>query len=167
MNNNDPNCENYEVLISAMIDGEIALPEQDDLNQHLKSCRACQSQLRKFEKIDSAVESIAMDREQANLGQAIVNQKINGTASLVEPKPVNANAKTRTPWFSVWRLIPLAVAATLLICLAITALPTPQSATADQVLPEQILEPMKELHIIHQLQPVSYTHLTLPTILLV
>ena len=51
--------------------------------------------------------------------------------------------------WSWWRVIPLAVAASLLAILSITIINGPTPAKADQVTPEQIVKPMKELHLIN------------------
>ena len=57
--------------------------------------------------------------------------------------------QNKTNWFSVWRLIPLGVAATLLVCFGIAAWPNPQPVNANQILPEQIAGPMFELETLN------------------
>ena len=128
-------CHVFEPLVSVMLDGELTQVEQEHVQKHLDGCPNCQQLLVGFSQVDQAVGMLSdvPDHHQAAKD-----------ADLFLERPVKKRLA-----FSVWRLIPLAVAATVLICLGITMLPTPTPVTADQVTPEQIVRPIKELHLIN------------------
>lgn len=141
MNSQNHNCEQFEPLISAMLDGELDSTELESLRQHTDGCAACRSVIQEFENVNAAVLSLSAAPRIDNLNSS----KLNGSAALVLPKPPQKKSPSKSPR-KLWRLIPIAVAATLLVCLAITALPGPGSAAA-QMQPDQIVEPMKDFLI--------------------
>ena len=128
-------CHVFEPLVSVMLDGELTQVEQEHVQKHLDGCPSCQRLLVGFSQVDQAVGILSDVPE---------HQQVAKDADLFLKRPVKKRLT-----FSVWRLIPLAVAATVLICLGITMLPTPTPVTADQVTPEQIVRPIKELHLIN------------------
>jgi len=149
MNNQYSNCERYEPLLSAMLDGELDSTEREEMLVHLDDCPVCRAQVCAFEQVNRAIESLSHRRdlvvsEPATLPGPLPSLNgvsgLNGIASLSELKPTAGKRRIT----SAWRWIPLAAAATLLIFLGITALPNPDSASAEQLPPEQIVEPMKE-----------------------
>jgi hypothetical protein len=137
-----------------MLDGELDSSEREELLSHLADCPCCRSQIRSFEQVNFAVESLSQrkdldDSQLATLPRPTLPRPMlprpmlprpNGVASLSKPKPLAVKRRIA----AAWRLIPLAAAATLMICLGITALPDPGAASAEQIPPEQFVEPMKE-----------------------
>lgn len=139
MHSQNRNCEQLEPLLSAMLDGELPSPERDELIAHLAHCAECQSNLHAFKQVNEAVVLLSRaDHRHENCSGGL--SALNGVPGPMKFEP----SAHRTRLFSVWRLVPLAVAATMLLCLAITALPEPEPASAEQIPAEQFVEPMKE-----------------------
>jgi len=148
MNSEPVNCETYDPLISAMMDGEIESVERNELNSHLQNCARCKQRVMAFEQVDSAVERLS----HKNLSGS---ESLNGFAqssfptvpfAMHEAKKKSLQAHRK----SAWRLIPLAAAAMLLVCLGIALWPNPRPVNAGLISPSQIVEPMKELHFLNQ-----------------
>lgn len=143
--NPDSPCNDFAVLISTMIDGELEHDEQVELQLHLDHCQGCQDQIRRFERVDTAVRRLSQP------------PPINGhrsfdlAATAINPPclPIKEKPKRTTRPHRVWRLVPLAAAATLLVCLGITAIPPTNRAAAGQISAEQIVRPMKDLQLIN------------------
>jgi hypothetical protein len=150
MIDNHSNCEHYEPLISAMIDGELESDERNELNSHLQNCARCKQRVVAFEQVDAAVGSLALNSAGNNGSPNSPTPYSFATApfAMLPPKSAPRRNNKRV----IWRLIPLAIAATLLICLGIVAWPNPQPANAGQISPAQIVEPMKELHLLNQIK---------------
>ncbi|MFK7767442.1 MAG: zf-HC2 domain-containing protein [Mariniblastus sp.] len=150
-----PSCEEFEVLISAMIDGELLPTKLESLQAHLDICTNCREQATTFKTIDSlvaiGVESIGM----GSIGMGSIGMQSpsdNETPTLANVKVTRPNLKVSARpnrWLSIRRLVPLAAAATLLICLAFTAIQNPKPVTAEQVSPEQFVQPVRDLHFIN------------------
>lgn len=135
-------CDSFELLISASIDDDLSDSEQDILNEHLDSCSNCQQLALEFASVNTAVELLGCERQDVETAK-------NNLAETSKPLLVAAE-DTKTNWFSVWRLIPIGVAATLAVCLAITAWPNPKPVNANQISPEQITKPILELETLNQ-----------------
>lgn len=137
-------CQIYEPLVSVMLDGELDQFEQQQLQKHLDGCPSCQHLLETFSNVDEAVGLLSGRRNE--------NAATYDSVSIDRPiSKFERPAKKRLA-FSAWRLIPLAVAATVLVCLGMTMLPTPSPVTAEQVSPEEVVRPIKELHLINSQQ---------------
>ncbi len=121
--NRNSNCETCQPLISAMLDGELTTAENDELDLHLQQCADCQIQVERFRAVNGAVRQLS--------NPTIVKTELS--------KQVMSRS------FSIWRTIPLAAAATLLVCLAIGTWPNPQPAKAEHVSAEQFVKPMEDL----------------------
>lgn len=52
-------CEKYNTLISASVDGELSIDDKVELNEHLRSCRQCRSYLEMMEKMSSVLKECA------------------------------------------------------------------------------------------------------------
>lgn len=95
---------------------------------------------------------MAVDR----LSHATVAGDVSGDRmpySLAKPPYDMRPTKSKPrPGRAIWRLIPLAAAATLLIGLGVAVWPSPQPARAELISTEQFVEPMKELHLLNQLK---------------
>jgi anti-sigma factor RsiW len=143
MNNQPLNCENYEPLISAMIDGELESNERDELKSHLQNCVSCKQRVIAFECVDAAVETLSQDSLPNRTAEM---DKLRLPSAVPFSMHLPTTAPRRAPSPLIWRLIPLAAAATLLICLAIAAWPYPKPASAEQISTAQIVEPMTELY---------------------
>jgi hypothetical protein len=134
-------CKIYEPLVSVMLDDELTQTEQERLQVHLDRCPSCQHLLDTFSQVDESVGLLSgVPTERVKTINLVGSDR-----SVSNHKPP---AKKRLA-FSAWRLIPLAVAATILVCLGITMLPTPNPVTAEQVSPEEVVRPFKELHLIN------------------
>ncbi len=134
MTNENNNCEPFEILISALIDDEISTHESQELETHLAVCQACHSHATGFRQVNELVD------------QHSSRDPFSGSSANTSTKVLRS---TRKKSMAIWRLIPLAVAATLLVCFAIAAWPNPQPANAEQISPAQFVEPMKEIHYLN------------------
>ena len=128
----DAECE-FEPLISAFIDGELSNDAASNIRSHLEACESCRALHEQFSTVDSLV----------HLSEERISQyKISADSVHAKTEPVRMSAS---------RLVPLAVVATLLICVS-TIFVHDQPAEAELVSPEQIAQPMSELHLINQQQ---------------
>lgn len=138
MNSNDQKCEQFEPLVSALIDGELSGSELELVNAHLADCQSCRELRDDFAGVDGCVVALAS-------GPA--NEHITETFVVTRQKPVLKN------WLSVWRLVPLATVAILMVGLFIvTTDQTAPEATAEQLTAEQFVKPMTDLNRINQQQ---------------
>ena len=135
--NNDSHCQIYGPLISALIDDELDALEQSELQTHLKGCAECRSELRELQTAD------AMLRERV---ERVESEQKATLSAFPSTKTDTEHRPNRRSLFSVWRLLPMAVAASLLGLLLITLIDGPQPATAHELTTEQVVKPMKELH---------------------
>ena len=141
MNPNNQNCDDFEPMVSAMIDGELSLDEQGLLSSHLDDCVACRRLLTDFEAVDIAVETLAPASSLATL------EKQTETFVLTRQKP------SLKSWLSVWRLVPLAAVAALMVGMfLVTTNQTAPVATAEQLTAEQFVKPMTDLNRINHQQ---------------
>ncbi len=139
MNPNEKDCE-FEPMVSAMIDNELSLDEQTILDDHLAGCDSCHRLVRDFESVNISVDSLSFAH---GFGHADTH---------TEKFVVTRQKQSLSNWLSVWRLVPLAGVASLLIgLLLVTAQPAPE-ATAEQLTPEQFVKPMTELNRINHQQ---------------
>lgn len=155
MNRNNPqfetkglpeSCELFEPLISASLDGELNSSELETLNKHLLRCQCCRQMAEDFAQGDLAVELLGSENV-SDLSTTFATSGSHPETSVVIP--TLETSQSRNSWFSVWRLIPVGVAATLLVCFGIAAWPNPQPVNANQILPEQIAGPMFELETLN------------------
>lgn len=136
-------CVAYHERISLSLDGELTGSESADLEVHLAQCTACREIADQFMEVDFAVSQLSLDR----VLPASAPNSIPATA--LEPSPsaeLSGAASSRGFLGSaLWRLVPLAVAASVLICLAIATWPSATPATADQIPNEQFVKPLTQL----------------------
>ena len=137
-------CADFGPLISAMIDGELVDDEHELLRGHLEACLSCRQQLDAFEHVNNTIRILPA---------------IPSTIASADPIKLPWTAKTadlKSSSTVIWkskRLIPVALAGSLLLMFAITFFNGTKPATADQITPEQIVKPMTELRLINlQLQ---------------
>ncbi len=143
MNHKQSTCEIFEPLISGMIDGELTRQEHEKLRGHLDACSQCAEQLKAFEMADRVI------RVQPRVRSDLSAVSLSGLNSLAKSKSAKPATNQPTIWTPL-RLIPLASAAVLLLALGIMVANDSKTATADQVTPAQIVEPMKDLFMINQ-----------------
>lgn len=146
MNEKHSTCEDYEPLISAMIDGELDAIERNELNSHLQNCAHCKQRVVDFEEVDRTVDQLSH--------VAVGIPRKTSPYSLARP-PYEMRPSKLKPRFrrrTIWRLIPLAAAATLLIGLGVAVWPNPRPVSAELISAEQFVEPLKELHLLNQLK---------------
>lgn len=130
------NCDEFEPLVSALIDNELTDQERIDVENHLKCCSSCENMLHEFGQVDSAIESLGFEGNEHSSGN-------------VETFVVTRKKPALKDWLSVWRLGPVGVVAALLIGLfLVTAQSTPE-VTAEQLTPERFVKPMTELNRIN------------------
>ncbi|MFT7631396.1 MAG: putative anti-sigma-YlaC factor YlaD [Mariniblastus sp.] len=135
--NYNSSCECFEPMISAMLDGELNSPEQLKLNAHLSQCSACRELAGVFSQVDASVSHLSLQ------------QITTDAAALAAPTKHKLDRPHSKSHFSIWRMLPLAVAATLLVCLTIVSWPNSTPANADQITPAQFIEPMTDLHVLN------------------
>jgi len=137
MNSDNQRCAPFEPMVSAMIDNELSVEEQTLLLKHVDECDSCRQLMAEFESVNACVDSLAVAKDSAQTETFIITRQ----------KP------TLKPWISVWRLVPLAAVATLMIGLFIvTTNQTAPKATAEQLTAEQFVKPMTDLNRINQQQ---------------
>ena len=142
MNSNDPQCEQFEPLVSAMLDGELADADLQTVNKHLAVCDSCRDLKKDFSTVDDGVRSMASDSAENQNGHTKTE-----TFVVTRQKP------SLKSWLSVWRLVPLATVAALMIGLFIvTTNQTAPDAAAEQLTAEQFVKPMTELNRINRQQ---------------
>ena len=140
MNPDNQNCDQFEPMVSAMIDGELSNEEQLLLGNHLERCESCRELTRDFESVNVAVDSLA-----AATGS-------DHDSKLTETFVVTRQKQSLHNWLSVWRLVPLAGVAALLIGLFIVATQPAPQASAEQFSAEQFVKPLSDLNRINQQQ---------------
>lgn len=140
MNSNDQQCEQFEPLVSAMLDGELSPTELDQVNNHLAKCDSCRQLRNKFASVDKSVLRLGEFDCPTDQGS------ITETFVITRQKPELKN------WLSVWRLVPVAAVAALSIGMFLVISHPASKATADQLTPEQFVKPMTDLNRINQQQ---------------
>ena len=140
MNPIDPQCEQFEPLVSAMLDGELSGAELQSVNEHLAVCDSCRKLERDFGAVDDGV-SLKLNRP--------ADSQNGHTETFV----VTRQKPSLKSWFSVWRLVPMATVAALMVGLFIVMTnQTAPDAAADQITPEEFVKPMAELNRINRQQ---------------
>ena len=135
MKPNEQKCEPFELLISAMIDGELPADQRSELDAHLEQCESCVGLLDDFQNVDCVVESIGFEHNP--------NANITETFVVTRQKPSMKN------WLSVWRLVPLAGVAALMVGLFLVMTQPALKATAEQLTPEEFVRPLADLNRIN------------------
>jgi anti-sigma-K factor RskA len=148
MNHDHQNCEKFQILVSAMLDDELTPEEQTDLGQHLEQCDACRHLMNRFEAVNKGVELLSQP-EHVPGG---IKSKLEKTAVKTETFVVTRQKPSARDWLSVWRLIPLATAASVVFGLAFLATRTPEPVAAEQFSTEQFVKPVQELQFISEQQ---------------
>ena len=153
MRESKTDCETFEILISAMVDGELTKIEYGELNDHLDSCECCSRRVMRFEEINSAVFGLSdpvfgCPIEADEISDRVVPASIHRRQEPVPPLDQRARRKL----YSIWSMLPLAFVASVVVCLIIVALPNGEPVAADQISPSEIVDPIRELHIIHTQQ---------------
>jgi hypothetical protein len=139
------NCEDFEPLISAMIDGELEPDELAYTQSHVDDCACCQAKVTSFENVDRAMFLLSSKVESS----AEFSDATSTDQRQTEVFVVSREKSSLKDWISPWRLVPLGAAAALLIGVGMTMFPQPQPVTANQFSPEQYVQPMKELYQIN------------------
>ncbi len=142
-NNQHPNnddCEQFEPMVSAMIDGELSPEEQTLLGDHLDDCESCQQLVHVFDGVNVAVDSLST--------ASCFELRTTRTETFV----VTRQKQSLKNWLSVWRLVPLAGVAALLIGLFLVTAQPAQKATAEQPSLEQFVKPLADLNRINHQQ---------------
>lgn len=139
----DQDCEQFEPLVSAMMDGELSGEELDSVKSHLAVCESCRQLQGDFEAVNHSVVAMVND--------AVHSARENN--SYTETFVVTRQKQSLGNWFSPWRLVPLAAVAALMVGLFIvTTNQTAPEATAEQLTPEQFVKPMTDLNRINHQQ---------------
>ena len=133
-------CDDFEPLVSAMIDGELSPDEANSVRAHIAECASCRFLSTDFVEISKVVKSFS-DGPQGSSDE-----------NVHETFVVTRRRNTVRNWFSVWRLAPLAGVAALLVTLLVVTVQPPPSATADQLSADQFVRPLSELNKINHQQ---------------
>ncbi|WP_075082227.1 zf-HC2 domain-containing protein [Mariniblastus fucicola] len=139
MNLSNQTCEDFEPLVSAMIDGELSASELLLVNGHLEGCESCRRLRAEFVTLDASISL-----------QTLAGEERENT--LTETFVVTRQKQSIRNWMSVWRLIPLAGVAALMIGLFLVTTHSAPQATAEQLTPEQFVKPMTDLNRINHQQ---------------
>jgi hypothetical protein len=144
------NCESYEPLISALLDGELESAELKSVNEHLLKCSTCREQMSRFRRVNQAVVGLSNPVYAAESGLQ-AEQVTVATKSVVPKNKLSRGSRGRVR-FPVWPMIPAVVAASVLVCLLIIAIPNQKPAAAEQVPAKQVADPIRDLHLINTQQ---------------
>ena len=107
-------CEEYEALISAFIDGELAEEERGALMEHMASCPACQQYFDDQIAIHDALESLEAPPAPAGFAERVMS-RVRDMEQERPEQPAKAEKKTiRFPHWRRW--------AALAACCAVAAL---------------------------------------------
>lgn len=131
-------CELFEPMISASLDNELSSKELCQLNEHMANCDSCRSLAADFAAGNAAVEL---------LGSAPLTS--TELQPIRTPGPVASTNHSESSWFSIRRVVPIGVAATLLICFGIAMWPNPKPVNANQISAEEIAKPIFELETLN------------------
>lgn len=134
--NHNSSCKCYEPLISAMLDDELNSSELLELNAHLSQCSACRELAGVFSQVN------------VGIGHLSLQPTTIAVAPVTPTKHKLDRPHAKSP-LTMWRMLPLAVAATLLVCLTIVSWPNSTPANAEQITPAQFIEPMTDLHVLN------------------
>ncbi len=165
-----PSCVDADIwqpLVSAFIDGELALEEAESVNAHLDECLFCQNALVEFATVESGlVESVILhgpswlspaDDEGANRTDKIslaasssdsqrgIASKVGQLHPVKPIKDIGLKSVRRSVGHRVLRWLPLAAAASVLGGLGFIAWNTPTPVTA-----EEFVSPVTEVELIHR-----------------
>ena len=133
-------CEQFEMQISEMLDGELSNDEMESVNEHISVCDSCRELRDGFASVNRSVSLLGASSAVAE------NEQYSETFVVIRQKPSLKN------WFSVLRLVPMAAVAALAIGLfLVMSQPAPEAA-AEQLTPEQFVKPMTDLNRINQQQ---------------
>lgn len=130
----DVECE-FEPLVSAFMDNELSGEAVTDVIAHLATCETCQDLHGSFREVDSLVHF--SDERMSRL-----------RSDRISSRSVRKDVAQLT---IVGRFVRLAVVATLLIGLGMVLIQD-RPAEADAISPEQVAQPMQQLHLINQQQ---------------
>lgn len=129
----DIECE-FEPLVSSFIDNELDDNAKSDVIAHLASCETCRNLHRAFCNVDSLV--FFSDERASRL-------RSERSGCQPTPEPIR-NSR-------LGRLVLFAIVGTLLLCVS-QVLIQDRSAAANPISPEQVAQPMQEMHMINQQQ---------------
>ena len=132
----DTECE-FEPMISALVDDELADEQKSKVIFHLANCESCQALHDDFHKVDSLVQ-FSDERIPRRPQQQIKSRNLDATTESIRI-------------VSTSRFVPAAVAATLLMCFCVFFVQD-QPAEANPVSPEEVAQPMSELHSLNKQQ---------------
>ncbi len=132
----EQNCDEFEPLVSALIDDELSGAELSRVEAHLLNCSACRELVDEFRMVNN---SVALLGDPGN----------ESPSTAVETFVVTRQRPSMKSWMSVWRLAPIGAVAALLIGLFLVTTQSPPAATAAQLTPEQFVKPMADLNRIN------------------
>ncbi len=152
MNNQLPNaqhesngCETFEPLVSALIDGELNESETDAVESHLQNCHACQQLKRSFLILSNTIASQQIYEFEASQSFMEDMAPRNGISA---PLPQKVPNEQRRHWSLPW-LVPIAIAASLLIWGAISMIPE-KTNSVDTASVDSIAQPLADFQMINQ-----------------
>lgn len=126
-------CEEYELLLSARLDGALSLKEETQLHAHLAQCPHCRQLAQELEDLQTQMTSLWVEPPDS-LKDALASQDWSKSASSSPPRSPTASPSKRRhllPW-----LARAAAAVVLVVGLCQLLLP----GGADGLLPKAVIE---------------------------
>lgn len=120
-------CEQYEMLISAFLDGELSGDEKAEVAEHLAACPVCQ---RYFDDL-VAIHDV-LEREEAPVPEGFADRVMAGVRDTTQDRAV-----LRFPHWRRWAAL---AACCAIAALALWTLPLQHTKTADQSIAEDSAE---------------------------
>ena len=126
-------CEEYELLLSARLDGALSLKEETQLHAHLAQCPHCRQLAQELEDLQTQMTSLWVEPPDS-LKDALASQDWSKSASSSPPRSPTASPSKRRhllPWLAC-----AAAAVVLVVGLCQLLLP----GGADGLLPKAVIE---------------------------
>lgn len=95
-------CEEYELLLSARLDGALSLKEETQLHAHLAQCPHCPQLAQELEDLQTQMTSLWVEPPDS-LKDALASQDWNKSASSSPPRSPTASPSKRRhllPWLA-------------------------------------------------------------------
>lgn len=70
------NCSEYQVLLSAYLDGELASGKQEEIRRHLEECASCQEAFQRLQEVVNWTSALPMVSPPEDLKERILSQTV-------------------------------------------------------------------------------------------
>src|ERR1700681_4050313 len=115
------NCAECEILLHALIDGELDAGHARDIETHVKSCAACAEKLKSFRAMRDAIAEAALKETapaslRARIEAALPQPSTQPSAQIIAPRKFNQpSRRTFFGGFAVGSVVSAALAASLVL----------------------------------------------------